>query len=536
VDPLRAKFRSLRSEAEAAEASRYLDLCVEWRLPDGGTLLRAGGVWDRIDRLYLKKDPESARVIRLQPSQVTPAQATAWWFQERAEGRDRDFFSLFLVGDRGSGKTYVAVAALGTACIQFPTMGGKPTIAWAVSQSYRERDELERELAEIFPFEGSWYSHRRAPEFRYAWANGATLRNLSADDPESLKQGRVDFLLYNEAAKSTKTAYLNAIGRLKDQDGLCIATTNPPRSNRGRWVYDLSQKADTAKENSQPYPVRFLQVRSEGNETLCQTSADQIAEVVRDLDPRMAQADVDGLMLPVDQPAYWEWVARRNSRSLPDLGDITRQFLKSRTGREYDYLIGADFQGRPFQVAVVCKIFGSIEDPHLYFCDEILCRQATEKDLANEVVEAGYTPNSAYWIADNSGRWQASDRSKNRYDSHSQIAECGFHIAPCIRPKKPGHNPANPYVEQRVNLINDKLKSARIFVDPKGAPHLAESLKECILKMGRYGRVVPSGIHAHSTDALSYPAWWVYSGGNRKLPGPIAIHGEPLFKDRTFYG
>lgn len=503
---------------------------MEWRLPDGGTLFRAGGVWDRVDRLYLKKEPESARIIRLQPSQVLPAQAVAWWFQERAEGRDRDFFSLFLVGDRGSGKTYVAVAALGTACVQFPTMGGKPTIAWAVSQSYRERDELERELAEIFPFEGSWYSHRRAPEFRYEWATGATLRNLSADDPESLKQGRVDFLLYNEAAKSTKTAYLNAIGRLKDQDGLCIATTNPPRSARGKWVHDLWKRDQECRESGTPYPARFVQVSSTGNQTLSQESASQIAQLTRDLDGRMAQADVEGSMLPIDQPAYWEYVPKRNSRPLPDLGDITKAYLRRRVGREYDYLIGADFQGRPHQVAVVAKIFGSYEDPQLHFCDEILCPQATELDLANEVLAAGYTPQNSLWVADNSGRWQGS---KNRQDrrpetfSHSQIASVGFHIKPCVTPKTREHNPANPLLQHRIPLVNAKLKEGRILLDAALVPKLAEDLRECVLKKSSEGRVHLDYEHAHSTDAMSYPCWWVFNDGKRKpISGPLALHGE----------
>lgn len=536
LDPLRHKFRAQQAERELLEANRRVTIAVQWQLPDGSTLLHAGGIWDTIDRCYLPQEPDKVRIIRLRESQVEAARWIAWWFQERAGGRRRDFRSLFLLGDRGGGKTFLATVGTVTALVKFPQMGGKPSLAWQVVSSYKERREIEREIESAFPFEDVWYVHKKAPEHEYRFVNGAVLVTQSADNPESLRQGTVDFLYLNEATKLLKDAYVASVARLKDHDGLCLATTNPPKSNRGRWIKTFYDTTAERKEAGKTFSVRFVRVDSAGNDLVDHDAADDVADQIRVLDPRAAQADVDGLMLPIDQPAYWEWVPSRNARPLPDLGDVTRQYLKRRTGREYDYLIGADFQGRPFQAAVVCKIFGSLEDPHLYFCDEILCRQATEKDLANEVLEAGYSPASAYWVADNSGRWQASDRSKNRYDSHSQIAECGFHIAPCIRPKKPGHNPANPYVEQRVNLINDKLKLARIFVDPKGAPHLTESLKECILKMGRYGRVVPSGLHAHSTDALSYPAWWVFSGGNRKLPGPIAVHGEPLFQDRSFYG
>lgn len=526
-DLLRQRFRAQLSELEQAEESRLVNLCVEWRLPNGAALLRAGGIWDRIDRTYLRKEPERVKVIRLQPSQVLTAQACAWWFQERAEGRERDFFNLFAVGDRGSGKTFIAVTAMITAAIQFPTMGGKPTLVWLVSQSYRERDEIEREIAENFPFESIWYSHRKAPEYRYSLVNGVTIRNLSADDPESLKQGRVDFLMLNEAAKMSRDAYLNGVGRLKDQDGFCLATTNPPRTNRGRWVYNLWKKTEEAKELGKSYPVRFLQVSSEGNETIHRGSADQIAVVVRDVDPRYAQADVDGIMLPIDKPAYWEWIRSRNARPLPDLGDITRQYTKLRTGKAYNYLAGADFQGRPHMVATFAKVYGSIDEPLLYFCDEVICPQATERDLADEVREAGYTSDDVLWIGDSSGQWQNGRHLRNEHDSFRAIRDAGFVIQPPVKPKTPDHRPGNPPIEQRVGLINAQLKTGRIHVDPELAPRLVEGLAECILKESRTGRVVPVGIHAHITDSAGYLVWWVYSKGRRKLPpGPLAIVGE----------
>lgn len=534
VDPLRQQFRALQAERELQEANRFTDLAVQWQLPDGSTLLHAGGVWDSIDRLYLPREVDRVRIVRLRQSQVEAAQWIAWWLQERAEGRKRDFRSLFLLGDRGGGKTFLATVATVTALIKFPTLDGKPTLAWQVVSSYKERRELEREIESAFPFEGVWYVRKKAPEHEYRFINGATLVTQSADNPDTLRQGTVDILYLNEATKLLEEAYVSGIARLADHDGLCLATTNPPRTNRGRWVKKFWDIAKERQEAGKTFSVRFCRIDSAGNDLRHADAGDDVADQIRVLNPRAAQADIDGLMLPVDQPAYWEWSRTRNGRPLPDLGDVTEQYLKLRTGKAYSYLLGADFQGRPFQVAVVCKIFGSVDDPHLYFCDEIICPQATEGDLADEVLEAGYTPDNAYWIADNSGQWQNSKRSKNEYDSHRQISDRGFHIAACIKPKQLGHRPANPPVEQRVNLINAKLKDSRIFVDPEGAPWLAESMKECILRMGRYGRVVPEGRHAHAGDALGYPAWWVYSRGRRTLDGPLALLGPK--RNVSFFG
>ena len=53
------------------------------------------------------------------------------------------------------------------------------------------------------------------------------------------------------------------------------------------------------------------------------------------------------------------------------------------------------------------------------------------------------------------------------------------------------------------------------------APNLAEGLQECDLQLNRKGRVIPVGVHAHITDAMGYPVWWVYSKGRRKLWGSV---------------
>jgi len=531
TDPIRQRFRAQQAEDELLEANRLVTLAVQWQLPDGSTLLKAGGVWDKLDKQYLKTEPDTVRIIRLKESQVEAARWLAWWFQERAAGRKRDFRSLFLLGDRGGGKSFLAGVGTVTALIKFPRFGTKPALAWQVVSSFRERREIEREIADCFPFEGLWYVRRLAPEHEYRFVNGALLVTQSADDKESLRQGTVDFLYLNEATKLTVDTYIAGIPRLKDHDGLCIATSNPPKNDRGRWVKKLWDTAEERKEAEQPFSVRFVSIKSDGNDIISQDAADDVADQVRVLDPRAAAADIDGEMLRIGEAAYGKFSRVVNRRPMPDLGDITREYLKARTGRAYDYLGGMDFQGRPHMVAVVCKIFGTIEDPQLYFCDEIISPQATEADLADDCKDAGYTPDNIYWIGDNSGQWQNGKHVRNEHDSYKEISKAGFHIGPCIKPKNRDHHPGNPPIEQRVGLINRSLKQPCLFVacrlDSRGrvaevlAPHLAEGLQECDLQLNRKGRVIPVGVHAHITDAMGYPVWWVYSKGRRKLGGSV---------------
>jgi hypothetical protein len=57
-------------------------------------------------------------------------------------------------------------------------------------------------------------------------AGESDLLNLSADDPDGLKRGKVDWLLYNEVQKMQARAVVNGLYGTADQAGLCIMTAN----------------------------------------------------------------------------------------------------------------------------------------------------------------------------------------------------------------------------------------------------------------------------------------------------------------------
>ena len=83
IDPSRRQFRAQLAEQAQLEAQRYVDLEVEWRLPDESTLLHCGGVWDKIERRYTGASASTVKVFRLKLSQVEIAQWFVWWMQER---------------------------------------------------------------------------------------------------------------------------------------------------------------------------------------------------------------------------------------------------------------------------------------------------------------------------------------------------------------------------------------------------------------------------------------------------------------------
>lgn len=518
VSTLNREFRALLADEEDEDDQRYIDLCVVWRRAlTGEVLLKVGGRWDRIEQRY-DGPAEHCRTIELKESQVEAARWASYWIEEKLAGRPRDFFALFLLGDRGGGKTTFAAILLGTLLVAFPRLDATPAIGWQVSSSHAERDELDREIATHFP--SAWFKYTEWPKHVYRWVHGPTLTNVSADDPDALKRGRVDFALFNEPQKMGKKAPAFGIARLKDKGGFTIFAANPPDDQKGRWVYDLWEKSEEAKDAGKPFPIRFLKLKSQDNDSLDVTTADQVAEIIRILDPRLAAADLDGHMLRPGQAAYWQWSKTKNLRQKPQLGDITRQFLRSRIGREYDYLAGADFQATPHQAAVFYKIFGTLDEPILWAVDELIVDQATEEDLIAEVDEANYTPERVLWIGDASGQWQDGKHSKQR-DSFAVFKARRWHIIPPTKAKSKDRFPRNPPVEQRVKLTNKLLSDARLMVDPDTCPKLAEAFKECELRMGRYGRVIPLGFYAHLTDAAAYPIWWACSKTHRPTGGSL---------------
>lgn len=506
MDSRHRRFRALLAEREANEKKRYRDICVVWRRElTGEILLKVGGVWDARDRRYVDEAAEG-RIIDLQESQVEAAQLTGWWLQQRLHSEPRDFCALFLIGNRGSGKTTFSEIAAGTFAVALPSFDGSPSIGWQISASHAERDELDRELQKHLP--NAWYRYTEFPNHAYRWVHGPTTTNVSASDPDALKRGRVDFAFFNEVQKMSKRAIAYGIARLQDKGGLTIFAGNWPDTLKGKWILDLYKRAQEKKEAKQPFPILFVEMKSSGNARRDEGTADQVREIISILDPRIAAADLDGRLLRVDQPAYWQYSQQRNVQARPDLGDITREFTRRRTGREYDCIAAVDFQATPHMAASIWKVYGTVSEPILWAVDEFIVEQASEEDLIAELAEHNYQPENTLVIGDASGQWQDGKHNHER-DSFQVFRAHRYHILAPAKPKTEKRRSANPPVEQRIKLHNLLLQNKQMMFAP-ACTKLQEAHAECPLREGRYGKVYPWGVYAHLTDTAGYLAWWAF--------------------------
>lgn len=522
-------------ESRLGGEARYLDISLALvRDKDDSTLLYAGGQWDKLDERFTDKDPESVVVIRLEESQVEYTNWFAEFLRDYREGYLRNISLALVAGDRRGGKTFDTLFCQVAALVDVPRLqGGLPTIGWVISRTYKERDELDQLLGGL---PDGFYRAMRAPEYRYTFPHGSYLRNLSADDPQSLKQGRVDFLLYNEPQKMSPKAIKHGLYGTADRGGLTTLAANPPDGPEGDWLRDLKEGID---EDPEIKPIsRFFNFSSKHNTKIDAPARARVAKLAHKIDPDMSDGDADGTWRRWGDLACPSW-----NKDLvappPDFGliDMTGAATRREFGRAFDYVIGGDFQKKPQAAAVlrVLKING-IDDPVYWFVD-VCGTVGTEVELSTDLLAAphsyGQRPGdgrSAMIIGDCSGSWQGAERIKGR-TSFTLLENEGWFVQPAeIIKGANSERPRNPDVGQRLGLMQRLMEAKRIRVAP-GCEWLITSFKKCQLRKTETGTRVPKGQLAHILDAACYAIWRLEPRpGQRREPpsrGSMGIATRP---------
>lgn len=519
----RSLAQQLREVSEALEGpERYADLALALvRAKTKETILYAGGRWDRLDRRFIDETPERVAVVRLEESQVEFASWFAGWLADFREGYQRDVSLALCAGDRRGGKTFGTQACLTAAVIDVPVdVEGLPIVAWTISKSYRERDELERWMAARLP--QGWFRHHRQPEHRYDFLHGPSIRMLSADDPGALKQGRCDLLLYNEPQKMAAEAVKNGLYGTADQAGITILAANPPDGPEAEWLLDLYEAIDLDQAEAgrrgkeEPLGAVYFHFASAKNTKIDQPARRRVGRIAKIIAPEGAEADEAGHWKRWGDLAYPAFSARTLDRGglvgpVPELGatDITAEITNRIFWRPYPVIIGGDFQRKPHEAAVLLRIFDwpGGPGPIYWFFDEATIR-GDEYQLSASVVGRGVAPpDGALWICDCSGSYQGSERIPGR-TSFGMLEEHGWHVEPAeiIKIPEKSNHPRNPDVAARLTLMLRLMEQRRLRVDPR-CEWLIEAFAKCQLRRTEYGKSIPKGRHAHITDAGCYPIW-----------------------------
>ena len=512
--PTRSLSQRLRAVEDVIEGpARYQDLALALRrAKTRETLLFAGGRWDLFDRRFDAERPEKVVTIYLEESQVEFTRWFASFLADYRDGYPRDISLALAAGDRRGGKTFDTFFCLWAALIDVPMLPPEekqPTIGWVISRTHKEREELDILVSTYLP--GKFYRRWKAPEQRFLLPHGAILRNLSADDPESLKQGRVDWLLYNEPQKMSARAVKNGLYGTADAGGLCILSANPPSGPEGEWLVNLKEGIEEDPE-IKPLSV-FFNFSSKDNTKIDQPARARVAKLAHKIDPEGSEADAEGVWKRWGDHAYPAWDKRPLDKGglvgpVPQLGarDLTSEITERIFWKGYPLVVGGDFQKRPHEAAVILRIFEGPAGPIYWFTDEAFIR-GDEFALSAAVIGRGVLPGEAMWIADCSGSYQGADRIPGR-TSYGMLEEHGWHVEPAeiIKIPEKSDHPKNPDVGARLTLMLRLMEQRRIRVDPRCA-WLIEAFTKCQLTKAEYGRRYPKGKHAHITDAACYPIW-----------------------------
>lgn len=535
--------RQAQEVREALEGpARYQDLALALRrAKTGETLLWAGGLWDRLERRFVDDaTPTDVVSIYLEESQV---EFTRWFERflgDFREGYPRDISLALVAGDRRGGKSFNVYFCQIAALIDVPKLAsGLPSVGWTVSKTYRERDELDQLILGYLPKE--FYRHQRAPEHRFTFANGGVLRNLSADDPDSLKQGRVDWLLYNEPQKMMARGIVNGLYGTADQGGLCMMAANRPRAgdSRGEWLYDLKEaiddeiKTQAEAHGRAPLGAVYFNFSSKQNTKIDQPARKRVGRLAGIIDPATAEADNDDAVdwKRPGERACWEFDKRRHLRPAPQVGlvDCTREILQRHAWGDWDAAGGLDCQSKPHIPTAVLKCFGDPEKPLYCFVDEHVevGRSLTEEQFLDGFAEAHgdrYRKENLLWIIDNSSIWQGPkhDFDGGERPSGDVLEGYGWTVigAQAPAPNSKTGRGRNPRVDERLQLYNELLRQDRIWIDPKRCPWLIECHREALTKRDTGRRRLVGNLYAHMIDAATYPIWRLERRPSGFRPGP----------------
>jgi PBSX family phage terminase large subunit len=540
-----ARSVAILREHDLQESDRYVDLAISLRVCDvdrsgawpvyveetDEELVEIGGRWDRKRRKWIG-EARSVRIVRVPrgSDQEQPARWVAEWFRRAAQGVKgkhwdapadipgprisvgfRRVWTLILNGGRRAGKSHLAVVSLAMLMILSPR-----AIVWAVSPTQDETDELEQAMRELLP--NGWYTERTAKTnkgLQFKLANGSRLLFLSGHKPRGLKRGRCDMALLNESQNMYRATWRQLRGAVADRSGLVIMSCNPPDAEIGRWVTAAFEKARAALIMAEAFTLTAKNNPFADWDALTAMAAEEE-------DEQTFRREVLGEHVPIGDIVFHAWSDAETVRDIdPAWVDITREATKRELGREFDYVVGMDFQQTPHMVASIQKLYRDADGEMIpVVVDEIVVADADETDLVDalegrrpdlmpgrwtaegRIDGEGYDPNTCGVVMDASGFTQDGQHRPHR-TSEEWLRKAGWkHLYYPARESK-----RNPDVVERCKVTNAQLKNAagkrRMFC-LRHCVHTLRAMRGWEIKNGFPHK---RSELAHVCDATTYPVY-----------------------------
>lgn len=586
---MRLEFRTHFFE----EHPTKVGLCgiCEGELHSSRVLLSAGGCWDSLERRWVagtrpvlrEQDyaPDGlcpAHVLVIEDSQIEGTTAFAEWLWCFSQGIPRPTALDVLAGKRRGGKTFLMVACVLAAAIACPLGRDKdgkewPFVGWLVVPSYPEQREIHEDLLAVLRTSKSevasaldtinlpskWFRYRPNPHNCYQFLTGATIYLKSANNPDSLKQGRVDIIGMNEAQKIEGTSVVHSAGNNIDRGGLTILAANPPKKARGAWMLDIKSAWEEGRavdpEDGLPV-VRWFWVNPEKNRRINQPARRKYRILAGIIDPKLASADADNEWNQINEIVCPKWHAKLILHSIPELWEnCTGEVIKAMSFREclrhpsqYTSWGGMDFNKHPWMAASGLKAY---RDPTrgviVFVIDRELCSDPqdgkgwTEKEFSIDLHRLGWDPEEICWIGDPSGQWQSSEHRKRggvkqghssfdlfrtqveyEQDGQTIVIPPWDMFAPTTWKAKESKHYAHPRIVESVDDLNELMRDYRLFVLDT-CPKTIEAFKKC--PRGNNGGPDKTSDYNHIIDAVRYATHRALNAIEPKQPRRLGSGG-----------
>lgn len=548
VDSLRRRLSS----------SRLTSACLIVEAPDGSEIIRSGGLWDPGLNCYVDPDVVGVPLVphrtRVQESQHALMLGLASWIRAVRAGKRERPPVIMSGGNPGSGKTY-ALAGIFTHLVALEWPGDEQFASNLNSDNRRECLHSLRQTG--LP---EWITEVDDPRAAHvAWCNGSRLNWVSARNEKKLRQRGLPIrhVLINEAQLQPDTLYATAQQAPRALGGLCTITMNPPTNSGGNWTSRLWFAIQAGE-----VPGEVYQLDSAHNAAVDHSYIDAAGQCIRAAAPRLASAEVDGVIQVAGALAYPGFDARPFNVAAPlegghigeppDIGwqNVTRQITAEAMGGQIgaERAVGVDFQKRPGVVGNVAQFYRTPPPPKpctlcgaggclILHIERQVAVRGVEPEFSQALIDAGYSTNgylpsgerapSVLLIGDATGARQNAEHRFQKVPSFLAMKNDGWIIQPPAFHWK-HRTPWNPDVLESLVQMFELLRLRHIVISPRcrtspaiGFASLVESLKNAP-KWEHSGKLKDEGGYQHGPDGVRYLAW-------RFLPRP-----KPQRVDVTF--
>jgi hypothetical protein len=391
-------------------------------------------------------------------------------------------FRVFVAGRR-TGKTFLSVRELARFARHpnrrilyiCPTYQMGRDIIWT---------DLKQRLGDL-----NWIAKTNESRLELTLVNNTIIAIRSGDNPDSLRGGGYDFVVFDETSDLKPEIWYEVIRpalSAQKPPGQALFCGTPKGVN---WFQDLYLLG----KNEDPAWASFQFTTLEGGNV----PEEEILAAKSDLDERTFRAEYE---------ASFETFSGVCAYNFTD-----DHIVKWKQDSDYkQILIGVDMNVDPMSSAIMVRT-----EHGLHVIDEISMFGSNTDELAQEIKNR-YSGKSIIVFPDPAGVQRKT--SANGRTDISILQNAGFTVK---------HRPRHPAVKDRLNALNSLLLNSngdkRLLVDPK-CKETIKCLKRHVYKEGTQVPDKSTG-YDHQVDALSYAVEYLFPVTKQYQPDPTKSWG-----------